>query len=167
MFAWSFCKWPEARFVPGGGQCVHRPPQLPPDIRIVERGHSQPSGAPGLQVWPGENRDTTFTHCPHKHPLWGCGWGLRRVSMRGESPRVREGWCPSRCNDDYVPVCLLSLSGLVFGQNPCRDHLETGALKEISSWAQRGAEGDVQPSVHVERRPCRLLLSLESTAWLR
>lgn len=33
--------------------------------------------APGLQVWPGENRDLAFSRCPDKHHLWGQGWGLQ------------------------------------------------------------------------------------------
>lgn len=65
---WELLYVAEACPVLGGGQCVHRPPQPPPDSRVVERAH-QPSRAAGLQTRLGENGAITFSHCPDKR-LW-------------------------------------------------------------------------------------------------
>lgn len=56
---------------------MDRPPQLPPEVKTGQSTHSQATRAPGLQVWPGENRDLAFSRCPDKHHLWGQGWGLQ------------------------------------------------------------------------------------------
>lgn len=48
-----------------------------PEIKIGERGHCQPTRAPGLHTGPGENRHTAFSHGSGEHLFGEARWELQ------------------------------------------------------------------------------------------